>query len=49
MRAPVSRIAFSLVFLLPGCASLNREECVSADWFAIGLEDGARGRIRSAD
>ena len=38
------RIAFSLVVLLAGCATLDREECVNADWYAIGLEDGARGR-----
>jgi hypothetical protein len=29
---------------LAGCASLDRDECRSADWYAIGLEDGARGR-----
>jgi hypothetical protein len=30
--------------LAAGCASLDRDECRSADWYAIGLEDGARGR-----
>lgn len=30
--------------LLAGCASLDRDECRSADWYAIGLEDGSRGR-----
>jgi hypothetical protein len=30
--------------LLAGCASLDKAECVSADWYAIGLEDGANGR-----
>jgi hypothetical protein len=30
--------------LLSGCASLDRDECRNADWYAIGLEDGARGR-----
>lgn len=30
--------------LLSGCASMNRGECVSANWYAIGLEDGARGQ-----
>ena len=39
------RIASSLFLaLLTGCASLDRDECVNADWYAIGLEDGARGR-----
>jgi hypothetical protein len=41
MRARASVIAFSL---LAGCASLDREDCVQADWYTIGLEDGARGR-----
>jgi hypothetical protein len=30
--------------LASGCASLDKDECRSADWYAIGLEDGARGR-----
>ena len=29
--------------LLQGCATLNKSECLSADWRTIGLEDGARG------
>ncbi len=34
-----------LLFLaLAGCATLNRDECLYADWQAIGMEDGARGR-----
>lgn len=38
------RIAFSLFVLVSGCATLDRDQCVNADWYAIGLEDGARGR-----
>ena len=30
--------------LLSACASMNRNQCLSADWYAVGLEDGARGR-----
>ncbi len=30
--------------LLAGCASLDKDERRNADWYAIGLEDGARGR-----
>jgi hypothetical protein len=26
-----------------GCATLGKEECLNADWFTIGFEDGARG------
>lgn len=37
-------LAAVLIAALSGCASLDRKECVSADWYAIGLEDGARGR-----
>jgi hypothetical protein len=33
-----------LVLLLAGCASLDRSECVNANWYAIGVEDGARGQ-----
>jgi hypothetical protein len=33
-----------LILLASGCASLDRNECLTADWYAIGLEDGARGR-----
>jgi len=43
---PGLRTAFSFVLLLlaSACASLDRNECLHADWYAIGLEDGARGR-----
>lgn len=29
--------------LLAGCATLDRSECLTADWRAIGLADGAEG------
>lgn len=35
-------IAASVV-ALAGCASMSAEECLVADWEAIGYEDGARG------
>ena len=40
------RTAFSLLLLVlaAGCATLDKDECRAADWYAIGLEDGARGR-----
>jgi hypothetical protein len=37
-------LIFAVAALASGCASLDRDECRSADWYAIGLEDGARGR-----
>ncbi len=30
--------------ILSGCASLSAEECLAADWYTIGVEDGARGQ-----
>ena len=46
MRA---RFIFLALPLLAGCAGgLSREECLYADWRAIGYEDGARGRPASA-
>lgn len=37
-------IIFTLGFaLISGCATLGKEECLNADWFTIGYEDGARG------
>src|SRR3954463_9797073 len=39
-----SLIASSLALLaLAGCASLDKDECRTADWRAIGLEDGVKG------
>ena len=38
------RALLSAVLLLAGCASMDKNECVSANWYAIGLEDGAQGR-----
>lgn len=32
-----------MAFVLTGCATLNKDECMTADWAQIGYEDGARG------
>lgn len=32
-----------IALILSGCATLNKEECLTADWYQIGYEDGARG------
>lgn len=37
-----------LTFILAGCASMSADECLTADWQAIGYEDGARGAPVSA-
>lgn len=31
------------LFFLSGCASMKKEECLNADWYNIGFEDGTRG------
>lgn len=33
--------------LLNGCATMNQSECLTADWYAVGLEDGSRGQSAS--
>ncbi len=33
--------------VLSACASLSEEECLAADWYGIGVEDGARGQPMS--
>jgi len=45
-RTPRYAIALWLLLpmLLSACASMDKNECLSADWYAIGVEDGARGR-----
>ncbi|WP_405224987.1 DUF2799 domain-containing protein [Lentisalinibacter sediminis] len=36
-------ITAAAALALAGCASMSAEECLIADWEAIGYEDGARG------
>lgn len=31
------------LLLLSGCATLSKDECLTADWYSIGYEDGANG------
>lgn len=33
--------------MISGCATLNKSECVNADWRMIGMEDGTNGRLQS--
>lgn len=37
----------ALLAFLGACASLTQEECLNADWRAIGYNDGVRGRLES--
>ncbi len=41
MKSIVLPLVFTLA--LAGCSSLSKQECQQADWYLIGLEDGARG------
>jgi hypothetical protein len=41
MRSLIVLLASALV--LSGCATLNKDECLTADWYQIGYEDGSRG------
>ncbi len=42
-------LAITLVILVGGCAGgLSKDECLYADWQAIGYEDGVRGAPASA-
>ncbi len=34
---------FTGLMVLTGCATLDKDECLNADWFSIGYEDGAKG------
>ncbi len=34
-----------LGLLLTGCATMNRSECLTADWRTVGMEDGSRGEL----
>ncbi|MDH3286519.1 MAG: DUF2799 domain-containing protein [Betaproteobacteria bacterium] len=36
--------AAALALVLQGCASMSKNECLSADWYAIGYESGIRGQ-----
>lgn len=37
-------ILFTLsALILSGCATLNKNECLTADWYEIGYEDGSQG------
>ncbi len=37
----------ALLAFLGACASLTQDQCLSADWRAIGYNDGVRGKLES--
>ena len=38
-----SLLAITSALVITGCASMSEEECLTADWYTIGYEDGSRG------
>lgn len=40
---PPRLLTASLCLALSACSTLSEEECLNADWYLIGLEDGSRG------
>lgn len=40
-------LLFSFVFILQGCATMNQDECLTADWLSIGERDGIRGKTEN--
>lgn len=44
MRLLRRSFAYIFILLFCGCATMNKSECLNADWNIIGLEDGAKGR-----
>lgn len=40
-------ISLAAILLLPGCATLSEGECLTADWYQIGQQDGRHGFQRA--
>ncbi len=40
-------VVLAVVAGLAGCATLNEDQCRSADWYELGLRDGSEGEPRS--
>jgi ribosome modulation factor len=44
-RKPLVNLAIlAILALLQGCATLNKDECMQADWRLIGYQDGVAGK-----
>jgi hypothetical protein len=44
MRVVMLSLAAGVLALSGGCATMGEDECTTADWRAVGYEDGAAGR-----
>src|SRR5690606_13231192 len=40
-------LAAGVLLALSGCASMTPEECLHADWYEKGMQDGLRGQPRA--
>jgi hypothetical protein len=40
-------LSLGALFTLVSCGSMSKKECLVADWYQIGLEDGTRGLLPS--
>jgi len=47
MKYKLILAALGLGVMLSGCASMNQDECLTANWHDIGHEDGLRGAART--
>jgi ribosome modulation factor len=47
-KAPFTTVFLAVLALLQGCATLNKDECMLADWRLIGYEDGVAGKSATA-
>jgi hypothetical protein len=43
-RSPLQLIPALAMLLLNGCASISKNECLSANWEDVGIRDGANGQ-----
>jgi len=48
VKTPYRALVICLLsLLLSSCATLDKDECLNADWYLIGVEDGADGELFS--
>lgn len=40
-------LSIAAALLLSGCTTMNKSECLTADWYTIGFEDGNTGKPQS--
>ena len=43
-RSLINLLAAAALLATSGCASLSKDECLSANWEDIGIRDGANGQ-----